>query len=119
MRRIVNIRPQPGTSLLLAALPFVLLVAAYLIGSQARLAVNPNDKLLPAFSTIAAALHEMALVPDQRSGDYLFWTDTPPAWSGSRPASGSRRWWGWCWGSPSAWCRPWGPRSGPSWPCWR
>src|SRR5215211_7540596 len=76
MRRIVNIRPQPGTGLLLAALPFVLLVAAYLIGSQARLAVNPNDKLLPAFSTIAAALHEMALVPDQRSGDYLFWTDT-------------------------------------------
>jgi NitT/TauT family transport system permease protein len=76
MRRIVNIRPQPGTGLLLAALPFVLLVAAYLIGSQARLAANPNDKLLPAFSTIATALHEMALVPDQRSGDYLFWTDT-------------------------------------------
>jgi NitT/TauT family transport system permease protein len=76
MRRIVNIRPQPGTGLMLAALPFVLLVSAYLIGSQARLAVNPNDKLLPAFSTIGAAMHEMALVPDQRSGDYLFWNDT-------------------------------------------
>jgi NitT/TauT family transport system permease protein len=76
MRRIVNIRPQPGTGLLLAALPFVLLVAAYLIGSQARLAVNPNDKLLPSFSKIGTALHDMALVPDQRSGDYLFWTDT-------------------------------------------
>ena len=76
MRRIVNFRPQPGTGLLLAALPFVLLVAAYLIGSQARLAVNPNDKLLPAFSSIATALRDMALIPDQRSGDYLFWTDT-------------------------------------------
>ena len=42
MRRIVNIRPQPGTGLLLAALPFVLLVAAYLIGSQARLARQPE-----------------------------------------------------------------------------
>lgn len=76
MRRIVNIRPQPGTGLLLAALPFVLLIAAYLIGSQARLAANPNDKLLPAFASIAAALHDLALVPDQRSGDYLFWTDS-------------------------------------------
>ena len=76
MRRIVNIRPQPGTSLLLAMLPFVLLLAAYLIGSQLRLAANPNDKLLPAFSSITAALHDMALIPDQRSGDYLFWTDT-------------------------------------------
>jgi NitT/TauT family transport system permease protein len=76
MRRIVNIRPQPGTSLLLAMLPFVLFLAAYLIGSQLRLAANPNDKLLPAFSSITAALHDMALIPDQRSGDYLFWTDT-------------------------------------------
>lgn len=76
MRRVINIRPQPGSALLLAALPFLLLAAAYLVGSQARLAANPADKLLPAVSSFAAALHDMALVPDQRSGDYLLWTDT-------------------------------------------
>ena len=76
MRRVINIRPRPGPALLLAALPFVLLAATYLVGSQARLAVNPNDKLLPAFSSFAAAMHEMALVPDQRSGGYLLWVDT-------------------------------------------
>lgn len=76
MRRIVNLRPQPGSALLLAALPFLLLLAAYLTASQARLAINPNDKLLPAFSSFAAAMHEMALVPDQRSGDLLLLTDT-------------------------------------------
>jgi NitT/TauT family transport system permease protein len=76
MRRVINIRPPSGSALLLAALPFLLLAAAYLVGSQARLAANPADKLLPAFSSFAAALYDMALAPDQRSGDYLLWTDT-------------------------------------------
>ena len=48
--RLINIRPSRAARLLLAALPFVLLVAAYFAGSAARLADNPNDKLLPALS---------------------------------------------------------------------
>ncbi|MFO1069727.1 MAG: ABC transporter permease subunit [Geminicoccaceae bacterium] len=76
MRRIVNRRPQPATAIVLAALPFVLVAVAYAVGSQARLAANPNDKLLPSLASFATAMHDMALVPDPRSGDYLFWIDT-------------------------------------------
>lgn len=76
MRRVVNLRPERGPTLLLAAIPFVLLAAAYYLGSEARLAANPADKLLPAFPSFVAAVRDMAFTPDQRSGDYLFWVDT-------------------------------------------
>ncbi|TMV61421.1 ABC transporter permease subunit, partial [Thioclava sp. BHET1] len=49
---------------------------AYLIGSAARLAVNPDDKLLPSLASIGAAVRRMALEPDPRSGHYLLWLDT-------------------------------------------
>ena len=60
----------------LGALPFVVLVVAYAIGSQVRRAENPSDKLLPSFENMAATFWRMATVPDQRSGDLLLWTDT-------------------------------------------
>jgi len=47
MKRLLNLRPSRTTSLALGVLPFVLLLAAYLAASSARLAENPNDKLLP------------------------------------------------------------------------
>ncbi len=59
-----------------ATLPFLALVALYLVGSQVRLAENPGDKLLPSPAAMAAALGQMALVPDPRSGAYPFWQDT-------------------------------------------
>src|SRR5271170_5138484 len=37
---------------------------------------NPGDKLLPAPATIAATIHRYAFEEDERSGDYLWWTDT-------------------------------------------
>ncbi len=46
--RAINIKPNRGWHVLLACIPFVLLVVAYSIGSDMRLAANPNDKLLPA-----------------------------------------------------------------------
>jgi NitT/TauT family transport system permease protein len=49
---------------------------AYLIGSEMRLAANPNDKLLPSFGTMAESLKHMALTPDPRSGNYLMLNDT-------------------------------------------
>lgn len=61
---------------LLAMLPFALLVAAYLWGSAARLAANPDDKLLPAPASFAAAMKVMAVDEDRRSGRVLFWDDT-------------------------------------------
>ena len=75
-RRLINRRPARPAGILLAALPFVLLVAAYLLASNARLAENPNDKLLPAPASFASAMREMAFEPDRRSGDLLFWQDT-------------------------------------------
>ncbi len=76
MRRLVNRRPGAAGSFYLAALPFVLLVAAYLMGSAARLAENPNDKLLPAPATLAAAIEQVAATEDVRTGDIILWTDT-------------------------------------------
>ncbi|PWR24293.1 ABC transporter permease [Zavarzinia aquatilis] len=74
--RAINRQPRSGARLLLAALPFVLVIILYLIGSALRLADNPQDKLLPALSTFADTIDRMALTPDGRTGDILWWTDT-------------------------------------------
>jgi NitT/TauT family transport system permease protein len=76
MRRLINQQPGRAGALMLSALPFILVVAAYLYYSNARLAENPGDKLLPAPATIAATIHQFALEEDERSGEYLLWNDT-------------------------------------------
>jgi NitT/TauT family transport system permease protein len=76
MRRLINRRPNQQAGLLLAALPFLLLIAVYLYASNARLADNPKDKLLPAPSSFVETMGEMAFEEDKRSGRYLFWSDT-------------------------------------------
>jgi len=76
VRRFVNQRPTRGGVLVLSLLPFVLLIAAYLAGSSARLAANPGDKLLPSPATLAGTVHSYALEEDERTGDILLWTDT-------------------------------------------
>ncbi len=62
--------------MLLSLLPFILLICAYFYYSHARLLENPGDKLLPSPSTIVATVHAYAFEEDERSGDYLWWTDT-------------------------------------------
>jgi NitT/TauT family transport system permease protein len=76
MRRLINQQPGRAGALMLSALPFILVVAAYLYYSNARLAENPGDKLLPAPATIAATIHRFAFEEDERSGEYLLWNDT-------------------------------------------
>jgi NitT/TauT family transport system permease protein len=76
MRRLVNQHPGRLGLVLLGLLPFALLLALYVMGSNARLAVNPDDKLLPSLASIGSALHQYAAVEDERSGDLLFWKDT-------------------------------------------
>ena len=44
MRRLVNQRPTRGGTLVLSMMPFVLLIAAYLAASSARLSANPGDR---------------------------------------------------------------------------
>jgi len=76
MKRLVNQKPDRLLAIALGILPFVLLLIVYLVASDARLDENPNDKLLPAFSSIADAMERMAFEPSKRSGDYLLWADT-------------------------------------------
>jgi len=68
----------PGTQLkvILGMLPFVLILIIYMMASNARLAENPNDKLLPSFNKMGDAIDKLALQPSKRSGEYLFWEDT-------------------------------------------
>ncbi len=74
--RWINTKPNRAMQLVLLLLPFALLVLAYGIGSAARLADNPGDKLLPALTALADAINRMAFQPDTRTGDYLLWSDT-------------------------------------------
>lgn len=74
--RVMNIRPGRVQSVLLALLPFVALAFIYVGASNARLAENPNDKLLPAVQTMADSVQRLAFQEDRRSGEYIFWSDT-------------------------------------------
>lgn len=74
--RLINRTPSRSGWLALAILPFALMLALYLTSSTQRLEINPNDKLLPSFDQMSAAVERLAFTPDKRSGDYLFWQDT-------------------------------------------
>lgn len=74
--RWINARPGRGAQLALLLVPFIAVLIAYAIGSADRLAVNANDKLLPNLAGFADAINRMAFVADQRTGDYLLWSDT-------------------------------------------
>lgn len=76
MRRLMNRHPGRGGALFLSMLPFLLVACAYVYYSHARLIDNPGDKMLPAPATIAAAVHRLGFEEDERSGQYLLWTDT-------------------------------------------
>lgn len=72
----LHARPGPWLRRLLAVAPFLLAVGVYVIASEARLAANPDDKLLPSFAQMGEASWRMATVPDRRSGELLLWVDT-------------------------------------------
>jgi NitT/TauT family transport system permease protein len=74
--RLVNIRPKRGSALLLAAVPIVALVLAYLVASASRHAFNPSDKILPTVGAMVEAMHALVVVPDTMTGERLFWSDT-------------------------------------------
>lgn len=74
--RAINVKPGRSWAIMLAMLPFLLVLLAYLFGSAARLAENPNDKLLPSITKIGEAIKDYGFVEDKRTGEYLLWTDT-------------------------------------------
>ncbi len=74
--RFINRHPGRGGQLLLALLPLILLLAAYGTGSALRLAENPDDRLLPSATQMIDAIQRMAFTQDERTGQYLLWSDT-------------------------------------------
>jgi NitT/TauT family transport system permease protein len=74
--RLVNRKPSRSQRVLFGALPFVVVLAIYLIASHIRLAENPDDKLLPSLASMGQAFVRLAFEEDPRSGDYILWADT-------------------------------------------
>ena len=54
----------------------MIVLGIYTLASQARLAVNPSDKLMPAISKIIETAGRLVSEPDKRSGEILFWNDS-------------------------------------------
>ncbi len=63
------------TIIIVGMIPFVVVIGAYLIGSDIRLAVNPADKLMPSLGQIWDTAVRYAAVPDVRTGSLLLWSD--------------------------------------------
>ncbi len=76
MRRLINQHPARAERIALGVVPFVALLVLYVIASRLRLAENPDDKLLPSFAHMGQSLHDYAFTQDERSGQYLLWSDT-------------------------------------------
>lgn len=76
MKKLINQTPNRSLKLFLGCVPLLILIILYMVGSEARLELNPNDKLLPSFSQIGEGIQRMAFEPSKRTGEYLFWQDT-------------------------------------------
>jgi len=76
MRRLINLHPSRGGLVALGMLPFILLAFAYVLGSNIRIAANPDDKLLPTPQTLVDTVKSYAAEEDLRSGEVLLWLDT-------------------------------------------
>lgn len=76
MKRLINLTPSRGSRWLLGLLPFLIVAMVYLSLSNARLADNPNDRLLPAPATMANTFFTMATEENRRTGQIVLWADT-------------------------------------------
>ncbi len=74
--RVINQKVSRPVGLALAAIPFILILAVYMIASYYRLEANPADKLLPSLQSIGEAFWRMASVPNRRTGEILLLKDT-------------------------------------------
>ncbi|TDT38598.1 NitT/TauT family transport system permease protein [Halospina denitrificans] len=76
MKKFINRHPNQYGRWVLGILPFVLLLILYVAASNARLAENPNDPLLPSLMQMGDAIQRMAFEPSKRTGEYLMLQDT-------------------------------------------
>jgi NitT/TauT family transport system permease protein len=76
VKRLINQRPGTLGKCLLGLLPFVVIGIVYFYFSSERLAINPNDKLMPSMQSFIDAVSYLAFEPNKRTGDYVLWADT-------------------------------------------
>lgn len=74
--RWVNRQPRRGDRLILGALPILLLLLLYVFLAAQRHALNPLDKILPLPDAMVSGMAALLFVPDQLSGQLVFWADT-------------------------------------------
>jgi len=72
-----GIRSRPGraTSIVLSALPFIVLIAVYAFTAHVRHLENPDDKLVPTFTKMAKGFYSTVAEPD-RKDEYRLFVDT-------------------------------------------
>ncbi len=75
-KKLLNREPTLSGRWMLGIIPFLLLLIFYAVQSNSRLADNPDDKLLPAFTSFGTAIQRYAFEEDRRSGEYLMAKDT-------------------------------------------
>lgn len=76
MKRIINQNPSNVGRVAAGLLPFLMIIITYIVASEARLSVNPNDPVLPSIQQMGEAMYQLAFVPSTRTGELLFWEDT-------------------------------------------
>ena len=74
--RLVNIRPRRLTSLVLGALPLLLILVLYMVAAASRHAANPADKVLPTPGAMFQAMRLLVGSVDPMTGTLIFWADT-------------------------------------------
>lgn len=68
--------PSFRLSIVLASIPFILVLIVYLVAAEIRHKDNPDDKLTPTVSQMISAVDRMAFSEDKRTGKYLMVNDT-------------------------------------------
>lgn len=74
--RWVNRHVRRNNSILLGAVPILLLVLLYLFLAAQRHAANPMDKILPLPNSMAQGMAALMFQADQLSGQFVFWADS-------------------------------------------
>lgn len=76
MKRLINQRPSRLGAFLLAAIPFIVLLAVYFHASALRHVDNPEDRLLPSMTQLVDGVSRVAFEEDPRTGEIVLWSDT-------------------------------------------
>ncbi len=76
--RLLGLHARPGKlwHWLFVLLPFIVAIGVYLLASDIRHRANPQDKLLPSGTQMAAAVKRMAFTEDKRTGKLVMVEDT-------------------------------------------